>query len=109
MAEIEERILVCNLTTTQKPNLTKAIVKQCADCGKDIWASISGIFQAGPHAKLICRDCFNSLEEEEIIVNMPTEPQIKQLMEYSGKSREEVIERCQSFCDEVERTGKLPY
>ena len=110
MVEKEEHILVCDLISTSKhPNSIKAIAKQCTDCGKDIWASVSGIFQAGPHAKMVCRDCFNSFDDkEEIILTMPTEQQVKALMKEHGRSREEVLEGCQALCDYVERTGKFP-
>ena len=104
----EENVLVCNLVaTSEHPGSIKAIIKQCAGCEEDIWVSISGMIQAGPHAKLVCRDCFNS-SDEKITMNMPTEGQIKEIMKQHGKTREEVLRVCQAFCDEVERTGKFP-
>ena len=104
----EEHILVCDsVATSDHPGSIKAIIKQCADCGKDVWASASGIFQAGPTAKLICEECVKK-EDVNKNIGQPSDAQLKIIMEKTGKSREEILEWLAEVNAEIDRTGKFP-
>lgn len=98
--------LVCILTTQE--NFTKSIVKQCSKCLRDIWVSPSGLFQAGPYAKLICGECVQKCEDTDKNIGVPSDAQLKIIMEKTGKSREEILEWLKGVNAEIKRTGEFP-
>ena len=99
----DSEYLVCILTTEEP--LTRSTVNHCSKCLREIWVSPSGLFQAGPTAKLICSECVQKLDDHDKTISQPSDAQLKIITEKTGKSREEILEWLADVNTEIKRTG----